>query len=161
RGTAYDVDLPRGLQGEFAQQVQAVADAEGGEIVAAEIYALFLKNYLGVAAPLELVSYTHEADESGDRLVARLRSAHEEVTVDGFGNGAIAALVHALEQHIGMDVHVRDFHQHAMSAGEDASAAAYVEATVGDDIVWGVAIHPSAVTAALRAVVNAVNRAAI
>ena len=159
--TEYNLDLPRGLQIEFAQQVQAVADAEGGEIVAADIYDLFVENYLGVVSPLELVSYTHEADESGDRLVARLRSPAGEVTVEGVGNGVIDALVHALAQHIGMDVHVRDFHQHAMSAGEDASAAAYVEATVGDDVVWGVAVHTSTVTASMRAVVNAVNRASL
>ena len=54
---------------------------------------------------------------------------------------------------------VRDYHEHAMSKGEDATAAAYVEADVDDDVVWGVGIHPSIVTASLRAVVNAVNRA--
>ena len=54
---------------------------------------------------------------------------------------------------------VREYHEHAMTAGEDATAAAYVEADVDDEAVWGVGIHPSIVTASLRAVVNAVNRA--
>jgi 2-isopropylmalate synthase len=46
-----------------------------------------------------------------------------------------------------------------MAARADATAAAYVEADVDDDAVWGVGLHPSIVTASLRAVVNAVNRA--
>ena len=46
-----------------------------------------------------------------------------------------------------------------MAARADATAAAYVEADVGDDAVWGVGLHPSIATASLRAVVNAVNRA--
>jgi 2-isopropylmalate synthase len=54
---------------------------------------------------------------------------------------------------------VHDYHEHAMSSGADASAAAYVEADVDGELVWGVGIHPSIVTASLRAVVNAVNRA--
>ena len=54
---------------------------------------------------------------------------------------------------------MRDYHEHAMSKGEDATAAAYVEADVDDEAFWGVGIHPSIVTASLRAVVNAVNRA--
>ena len=56
-------------------------------------------------------------------------------------------------------MHVRDYHEHAMSRGADATAAAYVEADVDGDVVWGVGIHPSIVTASLRAVLNAVNRA--
>jgi 2-isopropylmalate synthase len=54
---------------------------------------------------------------------------------------------------------VLDYHEHAMSTGEDAVAAAYVEADVDGLPVWGVGLHPSIVTASLRAVVNAVNRA--
>ncbi len=53
-----------------------------------------------------------------------------------------------------------DYSEHAMSAGEEAAAAAYVEASVGGRTVWGVGIATSITTASLRAVVSAVNRAA-
>ena len=59
----------------------------------------------------------------------------------------------------GISIRIRDYHEHAMAASADATAAAYVEADVDDDAVWGVGLHPSIVTASLRAVVNAVNRA--
>ncbi len=50
-----------------------------------------------------------------------------------------------------------------MSAGDDANAAAYVEADVTRPdgttvLVWGVGIAPSITTASLRAMVSAVNR---
>ena len=67
--------------------------------------------------------------------------------------------MHGLEQRFGLEVDVREYHEHAMSKGEDATAAAYVEADVDEEAFWGVGIHPSIVTASLRAVVNAVNRA--
>jgi len=79
--------------------------------------------------------------------------------VTGTGNGPIAALVDAFERHYGISVRIRDYHEHAMAASADATAAAYVEADVDDDAVWGVGLHSSIVTASLRAVVNAVNRA--
>jgi 2-isopropylmalate synthase len=79
--------------------------------------------------------------------------------VEGEGNGPIAALVHAIEERFGLSVDVREYHEHAMSKGEDATAAAYVEADVDEEAFWGVGIHPSIVTASLRAVINAVNRA--
>jgi 2-isopropylmalate synthase len=155
----YGLDLPRGLQVELAQKVQAVTDAEGGELSADEIYHLFRSAYLEVDAPYELAGYVHEASELGDRLTARLLDGEEPLELAGEGNGPIAALVHALAQGTGHAVHVLDYHEHATSVGEDAMAAAYVEADVDGDPVWGVAVHASIVTASLRAIVNALNRA--
>jgi 2-isopropylmalate synthase len=157
--TEHHLDLPRGLQVDFAQKVQAITDARGGELTADELMEAFTEHYLGIDEPLALVSYSHESGEDGDRLAARVRHDGEGIVVTGEGNGPIAALVHGLEQRLGMEIDVRDYHEHAMSKGEDATAAAFVEADVDDEAFWGVGIHPSIVTASLRAVVNAVNRA--
>jgi 2-isopropylmalate synthase len=157
--TEHHLDLPRGLQVDFAQKVQAITDARGGELTAEELMDAFSEHYLGVTEPFALVSYTHESGEEGDRLAARMRDHGEGVVVTGEGNGPIAALVHALEQRLGVEIDVREYHEHAMSKGEDATAAAYVEADVDNEAFWGVGIHPSIVTASLRAIVNAVNRA--
>ncbi|HEX6725226.1 MAG TPA: 2-isopropylmalate synthase [Gaiella sp.] len=157
--TEHHLDLPRGLQVDFAQKVQAITDARGGELTPDELMAAFEAHYLGVVEPFALVSYTHESGEDGDRLAARMRDHGEGVVVTGEGNGPIAALVHALEQRLGIEIDVREYHEHAMSKGEDATAAAYVEADVDDEAFWGVGIHPSIVTASLRAIVNAVDRA--
>ncbi|HET8811608.1 MAG TPA: 2-isopropylmalate synthase [Gaiella sp.] len=157
--TEHHLDLPRGLQVDFAQKVQAITDARGGELTPDELMEAFTQHYLGVVEPFALVSYNHESGEEGDRLAARMRDHGEGVVVTGEGNGPIAALVHALEQRLGIEIDVRSYHEHAMSKGEDATAAAYVEADVDDEAFWGVGIHPSIVTASLRAIVNAVNRA--
>jgi 2-isopropylmalate synthase len=157
--TEHHLDLPRGLQVDFAQKVQAITDARGGELTPDELMDAFTEHYLGVTEPLSLVSYSHESGEEGDRLAARVRHDGEGVVVTGEGNGPIAALVHGLEGRLGIEIEVRDYHEHAMSKGEDATAAAYVEADVDDEAFWGVGIHPSIVTASLRAVVNADNRA--
>ena len=77
----------------------------------------------------------------------------------GTGNGPIASFVDALGS-LGIDVRVLDYDEHAVGAGADARAACYIEAAVGDRVLWGVGIHPSIVTASLRAVASAVNRAA-
>ncbi len=155
----HHLDLPRGLQVDFAQKVQAITDARGGELTADELMDAFRANYLDITRPYELVSYTHSSGEMEDHLVARMRVNGEEVELEGLGNGPIAALVRGFGERFDVDVHVRDYHEHAMSKGEDATAAAYVEADVDDEPVWGVGIHPSIVTASLRAVVNTVNRA--
>ena len=156
--STYGLDLPRGLQVDFAQKVQAITDAEGGELTAADLYEVFRANYLAVTEPYELISYRHQADETGDRLVAQVRNGGEALELDGTGNGPIASLVRGFSETLGFPIRVLDYHEHAMSGGEDATAAAYVEADVDGEPVWGVGIHESIVTSSLRAVVNAVNR---
>jgi 2-isopropylmalate synthase len=153
----YRLDLPRGLQMEFSHEVQAIADAEGGELSAERLYQLFSDNYLSIAEPYELLTYRHEASDAGDRIAATLRFEGREYEIEGSGNGPIAALIRALDS-LGVEVGVLDYHEHALGGGEDATAAAYVEADVGGEPVWGVGIHSSIVSASLRAVVNAVNR---
>ena len=155
----HHLDLPRGLQVDFSQKVQAIVDARGGELGTGELLDVFTEHYLAVDAPHQLLSYTHESGGESDRLVAMVLVDGEEVEIEGAGNGPIAALVYAIEERFGVSVAVREYHEHAMSKGEDATAAAYVEADVDEEAFWGVGIHPSIVTASLRAVVNAVNRA--
>jgi len=156
--TEHNLELPRGLQVDFAQKVQAITDARGDELTADELLAAFHEHYLAHTRPYEIVSYTHWSAEE-DRIVARMDVDGEPQEVSGLGNGPIAALVDAFERHYGISVSIRDYHEHAMAASADATAAAYVEADVDDDAVWGVGLHPSIVTASLRAIVNAVNRA--
>lgn len=157
--TEHHLDLPRGLQIDFAQKVQAITDARGGELTADELLALFREHYLDHQEPYALVGHSLSSEGGAERIAARLLVDGEERIVEGEGNGPIDALVAALSRETGVEIHVRDYHEHAMSRGEDATAAAYVEADVDGEVVWGVGIHSSIVTASLRAVVNAVNRA--
>jgi 2-isopropylmalate synthase len=156
--TEHSLELPRGLQVEFAQKVQSITDARGDELTADELLAAFHDNYLAHVTPYELGSYTHTSSDT-DSIAAVLVVESETREISGSGNGPIAALVDALEREFGIVVRLRDYHEHAMAAAADATAAAYIEAEIDEDVVWGVGVHPSIVTASLRAVVNAVNRA--
>jgi 2-isopropylmalate synthase len=153
----HHLELPRGLQIDFAQKVQAMTDERGDELTSSELMDLFREHYLAYGQPYELVSYAHSSDGE-ERLVAKVRVESSEQQIDGTGNGPIDALVDAFAREFGIAIKIRDYHEHAMAKSADASAAAYVEADVDDDAVWGVGIHSSIVTASLRAVVNAVNR---
>ena len=156
--TEHSLELPRGLQVDFAQKVQSIADAQGNELTADELLAAFHDHYLAHVTPYELGSYTHSSGDT-DQIVAELTTEGEPREITGSGNGPIAALVDAFEREFGIAIRIRNYHEHAMAAAADATAAAYIEAEIDDDLVWGVGVHPSIVTASLRAVVNAVNRA--
>ena len=154
--------LPRRLQIEFSQAIQKITDGEGGEVSPKEMWDVFADEYLAPIRPLErLHQKVDAAEEDGgiDTINAVVKVDGVEHEIAGKGNGPLAAFVDALGT-VGFDVSVLDYSEHAMSSGEGARAAAYVEASVGGKTVWGVGIATSITTASLRAVVSAVNRAA-
>ena len=104
-------------------------------------------------------AYRVTARATSTRSTRASCSAGVEQQIGGSGNGPIAAFVTALADDLGIAVSVRDYHEHALGAGAGAQAAAYVEVDAYDEVSWGVGIHQSIVTASLRAVVSAINRA--
>src|ERR1700751_130432 len=153
--------LPRRLQIEFSQVIQKITEGEGGEVSPKAMWEAFSEEYLAPVRPLERIKQRVDASEedSGTTTVtATVKINGAETEISGAGNGPLAPFVDALGT-VGFDVAVLDYSEHAMSAGDDAQAAAYVEASVAGKPVWGVGIAPSIATASLRAVVSAVNRA--
>jgi 2-isopropylmalate synthase len=156
--TEHSLDLPRRLQIEFSQVVQRHTDEAGGEVEPARMWQIFAGEYLDPTTPLALNSvHTSRAAGGRDALEVAVYLDGERRVLTGEGNGPIDAFVAALAT-VGVDVRVLDYAEHALSAGGDATAAAYVECAVGGQVLWGVGIDPNIVTASLRAVVSAVNR---
>ncbi|MDQ3384286.1 MAG: 2-isopropylmalate synthase, partial [Actinomycetota bacterium] len=154
----HNLDLPRRLQIEFSQAVQNHTDGQGGEMSPAAIWAAFEREYLSSSAPVQLRSVDTRATLDGrDAISATVRMNGQEQVLHGVGNGPIAAFVQALSGQ-GYDVRVLDYAEHALSSGDDAIAAAYVECTIDGLVRWGVGIDRNIVTASLRAVTSALNR---
>ena len=159
----YHLDLPRRLQIEFIQVVQARTDEEGGEFSAAALWEIFETEYLPAAdtwGRLKLLGLSQTSQMDQDvHLTVELSDSGTVHKLEGTGNGPVAAFVNIINQHLGStSVRVLDYYEHALSAGGDAKAAAYLECEVGNETYWGVGIDPSTTTAALKAVVSAVNR---
>lgn len=160
--TDHGLVLPRRLQIEFSRVIQQLTDGEGGEVTPKEMWDAFADEYLNPVRPLERMHQkliAAETDDGTDRIEATVLVDGVETEITGSGNGPLAAFVDALGD-VGVHVHVLDYSEHAMSSGEEAQAAAYVEAQIDGRTVWGVGIASSITTASLRAVVSAVNRAA-
>jgi 2-isopropylmalate synthase len=161
--TEHHLDLPRRLQIEFSKIVQEKTDTQGGEVSADQLWAIFEDEYLPTdGAPwgrfrLKGLSQTSVMNQDV-QLTVIITDRGQEVELSGHGNGPIAAFCNIF-QNYGVDVRVLDFHEHALSAGGDASAAAYLECAIAGDVFWGVGVDPNTTTASLKAVVSAINRA--
>jgi len=156
--TEHHLDLPRRLQIEFSRVVQRYTENSGGEMSAAAIWAAFENEYIVPTAPVLLRKVdTRTAENGKDIISATVVAAGAEQVIEGIGNGPINAFVAALSK-IGHDVRVLDYAEHALSSGDDAVAAAYVECAIDGEVRWGVGIDANIVTASLRGITSALNR---
>ncbi len=158
----HHLDLPRNLQIEFSRVVQEVTDKSGKEISADEIWDLFKREYVSRREPYEFIEHWSVPDTHASelrRLTATIRQNGEERTINGKGNGPIAAYLNALSENCGTAVKVVDYHEHAIGHGADATAVAYVEVEgENGETLFGVGMDPNITIASLRAVTSALNR---
>jgi 2-isopropylmalate synthase len=155
----HQLDLPRRLQIEFSRIVQGMTEGESSEIEPELIWKAFEQEYLLRDDPYTLVTFRSSTSTSGrDEQVVDMMVRGEEASFKGEGNGPVDAFVDGMSR-AGAAIRVLDYSEHALSAGNDALAAAYVECEIAGEIVWGVGIHANIVMASLRAVVSAANRA--
>ncbi len=160
--TEQELDLPRRLQIEFTRVIQQITDTTGKEITGNEIWDQFRNHYLTVTKPYELVSFSTTQNAEGadrSRVSATIRIDGEERTIGGEGGGSVEAFANAVNDTLGADVRVLDYHEHAIGTGTDAKAVCYMELQVGGTELWGVGVHTDIVTASLRAIVSGINRA--
>jgi 2-isopropylmalate synthase len=155
----YGLTMPRRLQIEFSQVVQAVTDATGKELSSEQIWSLFEREYLG-----ENGAYVYSAHQLSplrehqniERLTLKLKCNGQGALLHGEGNGPIDAIVDAL----GLRFDVLSYEEHSMGSGSDARAVAFVEITTpARATLFGVGLHENIVTASLMAILSAVNRA--
>ena len=153
----HQLDLPRRLQIEFSRVIQARTDEDGGEVTAAEMWDLFSAEYLA-GGPVSLLGHrAFSVVESKHVLTAEVGVDGEGRQIEGSGNGPISAFCDALSS-VGIKTRVLDYTEHALSAGSDAQAAAYVECDIDGRTLWGVGVDADTVGASMRAVLSAVNR---
>jgi 2-isopropylmalate synthase len=161
----HQLDLPRRLQIEFSQVIQALTDSEGGEVSPEAMWNTFEDEYLPAKNnqwgrfKLAGLSQSSQMDQDVD-LNIELLDGGVSKKLSGKGNGPIAAFVAIVNAHEPkLALRVLDYYEHALSAGGDAKAAAYLECEIAGQVYWGVGIDPSTTTAALKAVISSINRA--
>src|SRR5262249_13959426 len=145
--------LPRRLQIEFGQVIQRIADETGKELQASDIWQAFGRDYLAGNGRFRFTAHQTlpDTEVAGGRVLsATIGDGDAERVIEGRGTGPIDGYVDALKQAFGLDIRLVDYSEHAIGAGADTSAAAYVELRLdGPRSLFGVGIDATILTAAL------------
>ncbi len=155
--------LPKKMQADFSRHVQTMADKLGRELNAADVWDAFRRAYHVQISPkhFQLVRYEESRASDGTRIFAGTIAVEgTEQSVSGRGNGLISSVMGTLREAFGVELEVVDYSEHALGAGTDARAAAYLECRAADGrTIWGCGIDEDIATASVRAVLSAGNSA--
>ncbi|OAN56972.1 MULTISPECIES: 2-isopropylmalate synthase [unclassified Sphingobium] len=155
--------LPKRMQADFSKVVQALADGSSRELNAADISAAFDEHYHQTDdQPYALIDY-HEGGAAGDRIfTGKIIHKGGERSISGRGNGLISSVLAALRDELGVELEIADYNEHAIGAGSDVNAAAYVECRTPDGrTVFGIGTDSDVATASVKAVLSAANGIAV
>ena len=152
----YGISLPRRMQIEFSQVVQRETDRLGLEMTAAQIYQLLETEYLQARSPYTLKGHRLQEENGTSAVDIEVIEGAEKHHWHGIGKGPLEALAAALP----VAVEVMDYSEHAIGAGTNAKAAAYIDLRVnGGRALHGIGIDENLTTASFRALFSALNRA--
>jgi 2-isopropylmalate synthase len=158
------LQLPRRLQIEFSTAVQKVSDVTGKEVKSGDIVKLFQEEYFAITTPISYRSskFSEQDDTHQVDIVIHAQHQNKTVQISGSGNGPIDAAAHAISQFTQCDISVIDYHEHAIGEGSDVAAVCYVEVKVSNGKpVFGVGQDRNIITAAIKALINGVNRSGL
>ncbi|MCG7600269.1 2-isopropylmalate synthase [Halomonas sp. McH1-25] len=153
----FGISLPRWMTLELAPYVQKASEQVSGELSSQAIRDILLDTFT-CAEPVTLKGYRLDRDDA-ECLSVTLRHGQQSVTLQGQGNGAISAFMDAWQQHTGQNVNVVDYGEHALGEGSDAVAIAFVQLNVDGTRISGMAEDGDTVSASLKALLSALNRA--
>ena len=167
-GVAYIIEkdhglsLPRRLQIDFSRVIQKIADQSGKELEAELIWETFNKTYIKVEGKYEYLNHEiiskNDKNDQIDEITLSLNIKGKTHTLSGKGNGPIDSFINAISKNLDLNLKVSDYQQNAIASGSDASAAAYIELAIKDQILWGIGINQNTVVASFQAIINGLNR---
>ena len=149
----HGVSLPRRLQISLSTKIQKVADETGKELLSHEIWDIFDKNFIQGPNKAELISFElNTSDDENDSIKVEAKLNKNKLEFSGSGNGPIDAMIQGINEKMGLNLSVTDYHQHSLGTGSDAKAVAYIEVSDGNKTRWGVGIDENTIRASLRAI---------
>ena len=149
----HGVSLPRRLQISLSTKIQKVADETGKELLSHEIWDIFDKNFIQGPNKAELISFElNTIDGGNDSIKVEAKLKQNKLEFSGSGNGPIDAMIQGINEKMGLNLSVTDYHQHSLGTGSDAKAVAYIEVSDGNKTRWGVGIDENTIRASLRAI---------
>jgi 2-isopropylmalate synthase len=153
----YSLDLPQKMRESFGYNVKNVSDHLKKELMANEIYDIFINGYVNIKNPIEFINYEFtKYDDFHTILTIQINDDVQEIT--GVGNGRLDAISNALQTKLGISYTDLVYKEHAQEIGSRSNAVSYIGITDRNGTVhWGCGIDVDIMNSSVKALFSAVN----
>ncbi len=156
----FGLSLPRWMQIEVSQKVQSLAEQSKTEVRSGDIWQTVKQSFMRREQGLVLKSYHLDRSDTHESIEATLHDGQQSTTINGQGDGALSAFCSAIHTHLGINVDIAHYDQHAVSGGSEAKAVAYIQVKVQGKRYSAMAKHKDVLSAAMEAILICVDKAA-
>ena len=157
----FGLQLPRWLQIEVSNKIQAHAETESSEVQSQDIWKIVQRTFMNNDGGYHLSSY--QLDKKGEResIKATLNAANNDQhsrVIYGESDGALSAFCQALEGTFNITLEIIHYDQHAIGSGTDTNAIGYVQAKINGKRYCGIAKNKDIISANLDAILTCLNQ---
>ena len=163
--TYFGFKLPKGMQREFADVIQAISEKQG-EVSPETIMEKFREEYLLKKEPIHFrkLKVDDLSDETESEFDTKVHLTYTDKGVEksftAVGNGPLDAVQRGLMETFGIRIKILDYEEHALQSGSNSQAAAYIHMLDAEsgNVTYGVGVSSNITRASVRAVFSALNR---
>ena len=156
--TAYHHVLPPKMREEFGYHVKSISDHAHRELQPAEVYEIFLKDYVNRNALLDVEKAVYLDTAEGVVATVRMIINGQSVETCVNGNGRLDAVNNAIRKAVGLEYSLEQYTQHALEEKSTSLAASYIGLRLDGKLYWGAGIDSDIIESSVKALVSAVNR---
>lgn len=163
--TYFGFKLPKGMQREFADVIQAISEKQG-EVSPDVIMEKFREEYLQKKEPihfrkLKVDDFSGETNSEFDTKVSvTYTNKDKENSFTAVGNGPLDAVQRGMMETFHIRIKILDYEEHALQSGSNSQAAAYIHMldVESGKVTYGVGVSSNITRASVRAIFSALNR---
>ena len=155
----YGLNLPAKFKEAMGYAAKGVSDRTHKELKPAEVYDVFVKNFLENRGEFDIPECHFRQNKEGitATVTVQEKKGTEPVIVVADGNGRLDAVTNALKKHFGIEFTLTTYEQHAVSEKSDSAALSFVGLEKEGKFYWGAGMDDDIIQSSIRALVSALN----
>ena len=155
----YGYVLPAKMREDVGYTVKGYSDRSHKELAPAEVLEIFLKEYVGINTPVELVDYHFVRTGTNIKAIITINHNGSTYDISAEGNGRLDAVSNAIKKHLDIDFANLTYSEHALTSDSTSKAVTYVSITFEDGkTVWGAGVHDDIIASSICALMCAINK---
>jgi len=154
----FGIEMPRWMQIEVSQAVQAYTEQNECEVDAETIWSIFTEQFIHEQDTTRLTSFETQFEQGCEKIEANILIDQTIHHIRGEGHGVIEAFCEGLSTLQGKRIEIKQFEQTSMGRDRGAKALSMMHIQIDNEKHVSVAMHEDSVQSSINCILGALNQ---